>query len=216
MTFLPAKTIAAFFVGSGSVAGSGYGIVEYVRYLSRQAQSSTSKTVRDLTIQDRSSDSKSHELLEGERQESSSESVKGPEKLDFQLQPSTLSGSGTHNVDSSDSLDEDDEDLPEEKDSGQLFVVKGFLGTYELKGYFDGKRPEVGEEIVIEGVPFKGIKGVAKTRADTFNTEIWGKDDELSNFLKALEEKKEELKKVFEGDALGQLIRGLQEKVHPN
>ncbi|AFO52007.1 hypothetical protein MHLP_02135 [Candidatus Mycoplasma haematolamae str. Purdue] len=192
MALLSSKAIAALFVGSGSVAGSGYGVVRYVKYSGESTQKTSLNTTDSLP---------NAKLASPERPEVLDDTLKivGHPEQEAQLNDNSASFEDVE--------EEDDEEL-EDRVSGTLAVVEGLLGGYELKVYYDNKTSEEDEKVVVEGVAFSAIKELVSPRMNFFNAESWEVED-LSAFLKLLKDKKSDLAKAFDEPSL----RALEEKV---
>ncbi|AFO52011.1 hypothetical protein MHLP_02155 [Candidatus Mycoplasma haematolamae str. Purdue] len=208
---LPTKIIVAAVVGSGSVLGGGYGIVEWVRYPSSSRDKFEARAVQE----DSGSSSSIPESLgtSSQPQKRSEDHPSVDSSPKNSLEDEQLVSAGAVRSDNEDEASEEDEDEIDEEVSGFLAVVKGedgFAdGGYKLVAYYDNQVPE--GTVIVSGIPFKAVKDKIGGKINSFNYELWDVDN-LSGFLKAFDKKKSELGSVFDELAMFELEKQVKEK----
>ncbi|AFO52010.1 hypothetical protein MHLP_02150 [Candidatus Mycoplasma haematolamae str. Purdue] len=191
MAFFSAKAIVAAVIGSGSVVGGGYGVVEWI------SQPSTAKN---------------NSMTTALEERGNSATLEQPQQESRELGPAVSSESSLDRGNVSDQAEEEDEDFEEETDNkipGVLSVVKGLGDAYELKVDF-GQGPE-NDDSVLVSVPLKADRSVANRRVGLFNNDLWDVSD-LSGFIGKLMEKDSELKKDFGSDSYDSLVTSVKDK----
>ncbi|AFO52009.1 hypothetical protein MHLP_02145 [Candidatus Mycoplasma haematolamae str. Purdue] len=212
MSLLSTKAIVTAIVGSGSVVGSGYGVVHYVRH---SGDTNTSVQASDSLDSQRSSVSvsSSTEQTSTSTQESEIASPIGSsENSSSETENSQLDGL---HLEGSSAVSDDDEEEEESKVSGNLALLKGpedsVSRDFQLKEYF-GSAPEVGDEtVVLSGISFEADSEKVKRCLRSLNSDLWSIDD-FSELLDKLAERKNKFREAFEESVYTELIKKIGEK----
>ncbi|AFO52008.1 hypothetical protein MHLP_02140 [Candidatus Mycoplasma haematolamae str. Purdue] len=227
MSLFSTKAVVTFFVGSGGIAGSSYGVVRYVnsgapvqRSESTGSEVSTRLESQPLALPEKDGNGEANKPdtanSEGQLSPKRSEEIESSNPFSEQEVQRTV-GVGESQGDASQQL-EDEEDGNEEdyKVEGTLAVVKGDVGdSYELKIYYKGHEAEE-DKVLIPGIFFKAIQSTANSRVNSFNLDLWEVGTDWSKFLGTLESRRTELKKAFDDAVLDQLIQKVKEKAGVN
>ncbi|AFO52012.1 hypothetical protein MHLP_02160 [Candidatus Mycoplasma haematolamae str. Purdue] len=212
---LSTKAIIAIVVGSGSVVGGIYGVVEYIGHLSNSHKQQINKTSAEPvgSAQTTSEDSSTLNSASGS---SSSADKASPEGIvsssdELSTESSPLMQQETVSSVSPEEDELEDEEMADSKVAGTLAVVTGSMTSHELKVFFEGQRFEEESASILE-VAFKSERDVATRCVNLFNVSLWD-ENSLSSFLATLKNKKGDLEKVFGSPVLEELVKKIKSRI---
>ncbi|AFO52002.1 hypothetical protein MHLP_02110 [Candidatus Mycoplasma haematolamae str. Purdue] len=177
-------------IGSGSVLGGSFGVVELVKSSDDLSHSSVTQTLPGLSDVSLGSVGDSTQALD------------------------VLPSSGGASSDSEFETD-DDEEEEFEQISGFLALVRGDKETVDnplkLKTYY--QEEGLGSESIISGVPFKTTNKQIDRKVESLNLEFWIDSEDLTAFLKELENRQGTFNKLFDSSTFEELVTQIKAKI---